>query len=269
MPQAETASAQLRVFLSQGWISFPFDRALAEWVKAALPAARRAIAAPENAHWLRYQGTWFAGVNVLENDERGAVAGGPPLHCDATRFIHDELGFWDFAWDRAQVSVCYPGYPKPMEGETEAQFRFRRDRDAAHVDGLIAEKQSRRRHLREPQLFVLGIPLNEERDSPLTVWEGSHEIMRHAFLTALGHVEPSRWGDVDLTEIYQQARRHCFETCRRVELRARPGECYLLHRLALHGVAPWRESEGTETEGRIIAYFRPNGAFSRSWLTGP
>jgi hypothetical protein len=59
-------------------------------------------------------------------------------------------------WDRAQVSVCYPGYPKPMDGETDGQHRFRRDRDAAHVDGLLGLGQPKRRFLKEPHQFILG-----------------------------------------------------------------------------------------------------------------
>ena len=144
-----------------GWCAFPHDAVLAQWLDATLPAARAAIAAAENRQWLRYQETWFAGVNVLPNDTTGAVPGGPPLAGAAVDFIRDRLGVRDYAWDRAQVSVCYPGYPQPMPGESDAVFRFRRDRDAAHVDGLLKEGPERRRFLREHHAFILGIPMAE------------------------------------------------------------------------------------------------------------
>ncbi|WP_322866263.1 hypothetical protein U5922_008695 [Aquicoccus sp. G2-2] len=63
------------------------------------------------------------------------------------------------------------------------------------------------------------------------------------------------WGTVDVTRAYKVARREVFETCRRVELVAGPGEAYVLHRLALHGVAPW--SGAATGDGRMVAYFRP------------
>ena len=31
----------------------------------------------------------------------------------------------------------------------------------------------------------------------------------------------------------------------------------MIHRLALHGIAPWEEDAGADAEGRMIAYFRP------------
>ena len=43
--------------------------------------------------------------------------------------------------------------------------------------------------------------------SPLTVWEGSHEIMRARLLEALEGVPESGWRGVDLTTAYQAARR--------------------------------------------------------------
>jgi hypothetical protein len=49
-----------------------------------------------------------------------------------------------------------------------------------------------------------------------------------------------------------------------------PGCAYLLHRLTLHGVAPWDASAQAAPEGRLIAYFRPpmpGGA--RAWVDAP
>ena len=58
-----------------------------------------------------------------------------------------------------------------------------------------------------------------------------------------------------------------FETCRRVTVPAQPGEAYLVHRLALHGVAPWEDGAEAPEEGRMIVYFRPEfPAGGRDWL---
>ena len=258
-------------FFEKGWCRFDSDPALLAWIEATLPAARATVADPANAQWLRYQGTWFAGVNALPNDTAGAVTGGPPLSGTAVEFIHRELGISTIHWDRAQVSVCYPGYPKPMEGETEGQHRFRRDRDAAHVDGLLGLGQPKRRFLQEPHQFILGLPMVEASTdaSPFVIWEGSHEIMRSAFAGAFEGIPPERWRDVDLTDIYVAARKQCFETCNRVEIDARPGEAYIAHRLSLHGVAPWARGASAGRDGRMICYFRPAMSDMAEWLKQP
>ena len=172
----------------------------------------------------------------------------------------------------AQVSVIYPGYPRPRAGEGEAAFGYRLRRDAAHVDGVRPEGAARRRFVLEPHSFILGLPLvpASERAAPLVVWEGSHEIMRAAFAAAFRDRPPEAWRTVDVTEIYQAARREVFESCTRVEVSAAPGEAYVVHRLALHGVAPWAEGEPAGPDGRMIAYFRPECPGGHAeWLQAP
>ncbi len=258
-------------FFDRGWRRFPLDPVLAEWVRQTLPAARDTVTDPANAEWLRCGATWFAGVNVLPNDATGAVAGGAQLAGAAIDFVHDVLELDDFGWDRAQVSVCYPGYPRPMPSETDAAFRFRRNRDAAHVDGLIREGPDRRRFLREHHGFLLGIPMVEfpTDASPLVIWEGSHESVREAFGTAFEGVAPEQWAEIDITETYHATRRRIFEDCKRVPIAARPGEAYLVHRLALHGTAPWGESATAGADGRMIAYFRPVTGTPGDWINAP
>ena len=56
--------------------------------------------------------------------------------------------------------------------------------------------------------------------SPMTVWEGSHEIMREAFARRLDGIAPGRWQDEDITEAYVSARKECFARCTRITLRA-------------------------------------------------
>lgn len=261
----------MNVFFEKGWLRFPFDPHLAKWVETALPAARATVSDPENAEWLRCGGTWFVGVNALPNDSNGSVHGGPDLAGQAMEFVRDTLCLPDVALDRGQVSICYPGYPQPSDGETEAAFRFRRNRDAAHLDGLRPQGPDRRRHLLEQHGFVLGIPMVEadEGAAPLVVWEGSHEIIRDAFTKVFTGILPCDWADIDVTELYQATRKKVFETCRRVSVAARPGEAYLVHRLAIHGVAPWADAANAGPDGRMIVYFRPETGEPGDWLSSP
>lgn len=241
-----------------GWQVFPKDPALDAWLEHAVPAARAAVADPANRDWLLCEGTWFAGVGALDSDGLGRVAGSGPLEGAAAEFARG-LGLGPFEWDTGQVSVVWPGYPRPREGESATAFRYRRDRDAAHLDGLLPTGPERRRMLKEPHAFIMGLPLNETDSgaSPMTVWEGSHELMRERLGATLRNHPPQEWAEVDLTEVYHAARKEAFASCRRVKVHARPGEAYLVHRLALHGVSPWEEGAVAPEEGRAIAYFRP------------
>lgn len=263
-----TFAAEFDAYKSRGWCRFAADTVLVRWVAATLPAARATVAAPENAKWLRCGGTWFAGVNVLGNDTTGAVAGGPPLAGTGIDFIRGALGLSGFAWDPGQVSVCFPGYPQPMPSETEAAFRYRRDKDAAHIDGLIPVGPERRRHLQEPHAFILGIPMVETGAgaSPITVYERSHALVKEAFTARFDGLPPERWPGEDVTEAYHAVRRRIFKTCPRVEVSARPGEAYLIHRLALHGVARWQDGATAGPDGRMIVYFRPLLPDMAAWL---
>jgi hypothetical protein len=250
---------------------FAHDPLIAAWVDAALESARATLADPEQAKWLRYQQTWFAGVNALPNNDQGEVAATGPLRGDVIDFIANQLGLQGFAWDRAQVSVCYPGYPQPMDGESSGKARYRRERDAAHVDGLLPEGPGRRRHLREHHGFILGIPLVEfnAAAAPFVVWEGSHRIMREFFASRFENIAPDQWGEEDITETYHQAREQAFATCKRIEIHARPGETFLAHRLVLHGMAPWRKGASAGPDGRMICYFRPDTFGPGEWLNNP
>jgi hypothetical protein len=256
-------------YAEKGWIKFAPDPGLDDWIEAAKPDALRVAADPAmQAEWLRCGGTWFVGVNALHNDESGSV-GGFPLAGQAVDFIHQNIEVAPIRWDHAQVSVCYEGYPKPWDGEDEAALRFRRNRDAAHVDGLHGEGQPRRRFLREFHQFLLGIALTDSpaEAAPFVIWEGSHKIVQAAFAKALAEYPEAQWPEVDLTEVNMATRREIFETCQRVELPLKRGESYVIHRHALHGVAPWADGIKGPDEGRIIAYFRPaDEAQMQRWL---
>lgn len=245
----------------RGWAKIGHDDAMAEWVRHAAPHALKAASDEGNrAAWLRCGGTWFAGVNALGNSPDGRVGDSPPLKATkAMELLSRELGFGEIELDSGQVSVCYEGYPRPSEGESEAAFRFRRDRDAAHLDGLLPVGPGRRRMLREFHGFILGIPVTRASHdaSPMVVWEGSHEVIRRGLLEIYRGADPKAWPDIDVTERYAELRREIFGSCARVPVHAEPGEAYVVHRLALHGVAPWGEGAAAPEEGRAVVYFRP------------
>lgn len=246
---------------ADGFVVLPKDARVAAWAAAALPEAKRVASDPEwQAKWLRHQQTWFVGVDALPNDENGAIGG------VALQGPWEGLTPWITPLHKAQVSVVYPGYPRRDADESEANHRYRTKRDAAHVDGIHAEGPERRRFLREAHAWILGIPLNAAKAAPLVVWPGSHVIMRDAFMSAFAGLPTSMWGEIDLTEIYTEARAEVFETCERVEVPLALGQSILVHRLTLHGVAPWGPKDSAPPEGRAIAYFRPEFKEMRDWL---
>ncbi len=243
-----------------GWVKFPFDPRVMEWVSHVRDEALRAASAPRMRRaWLRAGGTWMVGVNALDNDGAGRMADGPRLAGKAMEFIAGKLGFAALPLDRAQLSVVWPGYPLKDEIESDAAFRFRLLRDAAHVDGVKRLPGGVRRHVGECHAYLLGLPLTDAGPSasPLAVWEGSHTVMRESLARALAGVPPEKLETQDITDAYSAARRKVFETCRRRLVHARPGEAYILHRLTLHGISPWQEGAEAPPEGRMIAYFRP------------
>ena len=254
-----------------GWAIFPPEPGVLDWARAARHAALDRMADPARRKaGLVCEGTWFVGLDCLPNDAEGRVAG--VSLAGAARRAADAIA-GPVPLHQGQVSVVYPGYPRPRDGEGEAAFRYRLRRDAAHVDGLLPVGPERRRMLHERHAYILGLPLTEADSgaSPLMVWEGSHHLMRRAFATALSDIDPRDWANVDLTEPYHAARRDAFETCRRVPLTAPPGAAVLVHRMALHGVAAWAAGATAPPEGRMIAYFRPEfpDETRSDWLTAP
>ena len=254
-----------------GWAIFPPEAGVLDWARAARDAALARMNDPARRDaGLVCEGTWFVGLDCLPNDTDGRIAG-VPLTGAARRAADAIAG--RVPLHQGQVSVVYPGYPRPRGGEGAAAFRYRQRRDAAHVDGLLPIGPARRRMLRERHAYILGLPLTEADSgaSPLVVWEGSHHLMRRAFASALADTPPRDWASVDLTETYHAARRAAFETCARVPLTARPGAAILVHRMALHGVAPWADGATAPPEGRMIAYFRPEfpDTARADWLTAP
>lgn len=244
-----------------GWRRIGPDPAILAWVQAALPVARQALAqdpAPRRAG-----DTWAVGLDLLPNAPDGGIAG--------VAFPWPALPLDPVSLHRAQLSTVFPGYPRTDPDETPAAARFRRDRGAAHLDGLLPIGPDRRRMVKEPHGWILGLPLTETSPdaAPLTLWEGSAPILRQALRAALAPHPPDSWADIDLTEAYGAARARVFKTCRRIDLPGRPGEALLVHRLTLHGVSPWAEGAIAPPEGRITAWFRPLLPSVADWLDLP
>lgn len=234
------------------------DPAIPAWARAAHPLAVQALA--ESAEPLRAGGTWAVGLDLLPNAPDGSVAGVP--------LPWDHFGLTPEPLHRAQLSTVHPGYPRPSAEETPAAQAFRRNRDAAHLDGLLPIGPDRRRMVKEPHRFILGIALTDADPgaAPLVAWPGSAAILRQALRAAFGDAPPETWGEIDVTAAYQAARAQVFATRPRVPLPMRPGEAVLLDRLCLHGVAPWAEGAKAAPVGRITAYFRPVTGSVAEWI---
>lgn len=245
-------------FDARGWALFAPEPQVSDWAAHARLRAREALADPALAQWYQCGGTWFVGLDALGNDPQGRVGASEPLGGQAVDFLTRRMGAWP-ALHNGQVSGVFPGYPKPRDGESDAGFRYRRDRDAAHVDGILGLGSPKRRFVQEPHAFILGLPLNSfsAEAAPLVVWDGSHRIMQKALQAAFAGHAAETLSDIDVTEAYQAARREVFETCPRVVIHGAPGSAYVVHRMALHGVAPWGAAATSDPEGRLIAYFRP------------
>jgi len=258
-------------FFDLGWRRFRFDPQIYNWIEKSIGVARDRLCDPSNADWFRYQNTWFAGVNVLGNDRHGAVPNGPPLGGEAIDYIAHTLGLRDIEWDSAQLSVVFPGYPKPATSEPAAAHRYRLLRDAAHVDGIQRLGSARRRFLGETHAFILGVPMlkTAPQAAPLVVWERSHEIVRQTLKDVYSGSAVEHWPTIDITEIYQAMRRRIFDSCKRVEIWMPPGETYLVHRLALHGMAGWPAESDQAGAARMICYFRPSAITTHDWLFTP
>lgn len=258
-------------FAKRGWKAFAPETATLDWVTHAKMDAVRALRDPDLTKWYECEDTWFVGLDALANDAAGRVAGSAPLSGAGVDFVSVTCGGWPDL-HRGQVSGVFPGYPRPRAGETEAGFRYRLNRCAAHVDGVLGVGQPKRRFVQEPHAFILGIVLTQAEASaaPLVVWEGSHLIMKAAFRRAFDAASSDDPETVDVTDIYQSARREVFETCPRVVVHGPPGAAFVVHRLALHGVAPWEPGAQSDPEGRLIAYFRPPMAGgTRAWVDAP
>jgi hypothetical protein len=251
---------------AHGYAVLPVQDGVLAWAGAAAERARRITAdAAQRDRWLRHGGTWFVGVDALDNAADGSVAGVPlsgPWEGLVPRPGH---------WHRAQISVVYQGYPGRDPEDTEASHAFRRDRFAAHLDGLLPVGPERRRMLQEPHAFILGVPLNPAAPgaAPLVVFEGSHRLIREALAPIFKGLPPEAYATTDITDAYHAARKRVFDTCPARKLPLLPGQSVLVHRHAIHGIAPWETTAWGAEEGRMMAYFRPLFTDPADWIRAP
>ena len=240
-----------------GFVVFAKDARVLRWAQVAralVPDALTDPAVPQDQ--LRHGRTWFVGLEALPNDRNGAV-GQVPL-----------AGPWQdlvpqLPLHKAQVSVVYPGYPQQDPGESDANHRYRIQRKAAHVDGLLPVGSKKRRYAKELHAYILSIPLNACTAAPTVVWRGSHTIMQQALREAIGAGDVDR---VDVTDAYHAARRKVFGTCEMVPLQMEVGQAALIHRFALHGTEVWQDAIAPVKKGRMIAFFRPEFKTAQEWL---
>jgi len=240
---------------ADGALIFKPTRETLAWASAARSVADGILADPEaQATHLRHGLTWFVGVDALPNDADGSI-GGVPLRGPWAPHVPD------LPLHRGQLSVIYPGYPQPDPDQSEANHRYRVDRYAAHMDGLLPEGPDRRRYAREFHAYILGIALNTSSASPTVYWRGSHHVLRATFRAALKGQDVAA---TDVTDVYQAARREIFETCDRVSLQIPRGGAFLLDPFVLHGTAPWTYTGLDHI--RVTAFFRPQYDTVAEWL---
>ena len=226
---------------TDGFCVFDHDPRVARWAQAARNAALECAADPEmrGADNLRHGATWFVGVDALPNAPDGSI-GGVPL-----------AGPWQglvpaLPLHRAQLSIIYRGYPKQDAGESDANHRFRRVRAAAHVDGLLPVGPDKRRFACEFHAYILSLPLGGCTESPTVVWRGSQQIMQRALRDAYAGKDPAQ---LDITQVYQDARRAVFASCEQVPLPLIMGQSALLHPFVLHGTQAWNDEADTGKRG--------------------
>ena len=105
-------------YQKRGWTRIAPDAGILDWVDAVAPHAQSLLQDPElRAKWLRYGGTWFAGVNVLGANADGAVGNGPAMPTAVTDALDRLYLDWN-GFDPGQLSVCYPGYPRRCNPST-------------------------------------------------------------------------------------------------------------------------------------------------------
>jgi hypothetical protein len=95
----------------------------------------------------------------------------------------------------------------------------------------------------------------------------THVALSEALVSAFAGIDPQHWPALDLTDLHHAARRTIFARCPRIEVTMKSGEIYIAHRLALHGMTPWRGE--SHAPGRTIVYFRTPFADTPDWLSRP
>ncbi len=257
-----------RLLNQNSWAVCEPDKRMLTWIRNAKNTAQQKLKVDGfDKTQLRCGGTWFVGANFLDNDSFGTL-NKVRLEGMAIEAILERYGRLFCEWDRAQISICYPGYPKPSKQETAAAFSFRKNSFGAHVDGILPIGNPKRRYAKEYHAFIFGIPLEDYNQfaAPVVVWEGSHRIIRTFLSRVLLQNGVEKWKNLDITQIYAEARKEALSKCKKKIIHVPLGGCYVLHRLAVHGIMPWKKRGNSEAESRMVAYFRPILKDSQFWL---
>ena len=228
---------------------------------------------------LRCGSTWFVGANFLDNSSNGNI-GTKSMSKFFFSNISKKFGPNIKYWDKAQVSICWPGYPKKDAKETKKSYDFRIKRFASHIDGIIPFGSKKRRFAKEFHAFILGFPLHNNclDCAPLVLWEGSHKIFRNFFKEIYEGISFNKISNIDITELYNECRKKVFKNCEVKKIIPQFKQPYLLDRHVLHGIDEWREKKNVKcspknhrllnslSDGRIIVYFRPVFFNPHDWI---
>ena len=228
---------------------------------------------------LRCGSTWFVGANFLDNSSNGNI-GTKSMSKFFFSNISKKFGPNIKYWDKAQVSICWPGYPKKDAKETKKSYDFRIKRFASHIDGVIPFGSKKRRFAKEFHAFILGFPLHNNclDCAPLVLWEGSHKIFRKFFKEIYEGISSNKISNIDITEFYNECRKKVFKNCEVKKITPQFKQPYLLDRHVLHGIDEWREKKNVKcspknhrllnslSDGRIIVYFRPVFFNPHDWI---
>ncbi len=223
--------------------------------------------------------TWFVGTNFLDNNSQGKI-GNRQLSKKIIDNISNYFGTKIQYWDKGQVSICWPGYPKKDTLESEKSFNFRIKRFASHIDGIIPLGLQKRRFAKEYHAFILGLPImnNFKNNASLVVWEGSHKIFRNFFRNIYDGVSSNKISDTDITELYNECRNKVFTKCNVKKIVPNFKQPYLLDRHLLHGIDQWKDPNSGSyaiknkhlvnnlSNGRIVVYFRPVFSDPYDWI---
>ena len=228
---------------------------------------------------LRSGSTWFVGTNFLDNNSQGKI-GARQFSKKIINNISSYFGTKIQYWDKGQVSICWPGYPKKDTLESEKSFNFRIKRFASHIDGIIPLGSKKRRFAKEYHAFILGLPImnNFKNNASLVVWEGSHKIFRNFFRNIYEGVSSNKISHIDITELYNECRNKVFTKCNVKKIVPNFKQPYLLDRHLLHGIDQWKDqnfgsyvikhknSVNNLSNGRIVVYFRPVFSDPYDWI---
>ena len=268
-------------FNQKGWCFLDNDDQHHRWIEAAKANILYKFGKRKyTKRDFRSGNTWFIGTNFLDNGSDGNI-NGVSMSSGLWSQISGKFGQGVEYWDPGQVSIFWQGYPKNDSRETEKAFKYRLNKYASHVDGLLPIGPKKRRFAKEYHAFILGLPVINSMagSAPLVVWEGSHIIFRDLFRRLYNRVSETELRNLDITEMYQKCRTKVFSTCPIRKIFSDHNQPYVLDRHLLHGVVQWKTNkmhsskkcpnDGIQFDplsGRIVIYFRPSYKSPMDWL---